>query len=63
MADFFIKRPVFAIVLSLLITLAGLVAMRALPIWPIRPRWNWRWRRAARWPMRWGLSTPHRWAR
>lgn len=32
MADFFIKRPVFAIVLSLLITLAGLVAMRALPI-------------------------------
>ena len=32
MADFFIKRPVFAIVLSLLITLAGLVSMRALPI-------------------------------
>ncbi|TDR31669.1 efflux RND transporter permease subunit [Hydromonas duriensis] len=32
MADFFIKRPVFAIVLSLLITLSGLVAMRALPI-------------------------------
>ena len=31
-ADFFIKRPVFAVVLSILITLAGLVAMRALPI-------------------------------
>lgn len=31
-ADYFIKRPVFAIVLSILITLAGYVAMKALPI-------------------------------
>src|SRR5215471_17891254 len=29
---FFIERPVFAVVVSTIITLAGLVAMRALPI-------------------------------
>ncbi|MCB1778078.1 MAG: efflux RND transporter permease subunit, partial [Candidatus Competibacteraceae bacterium] len=29
---FFIDRPIFAAVISIIITLAGLVAMRALPI-------------------------------
>lgn len=29
---FFIERPVFAMVISIVILLAGLVAMRALPI-------------------------------
>lgn len=31
-SKFFIERPVFASVLSIIIVLAGLVAMRALPI-------------------------------
>ena len=31
-SKFFIDRPVFASVLSIVIVLAGLVAMRALPI-------------------------------
>ncbi len=31
-SKFFIDRPVFATVLSLVIVLAGLVAMRALPV-------------------------------
>lgn len=31
-AEFFIRRPVFAMVLSIIIMLSGLVAMRALPI-------------------------------
>ena len=31
-SKFFIDRPVFASVLAIVITLAGLVAMRALPI-------------------------------
>ena len=29
---FFIRRPIFASVISILITLAGLAAMRVLPI-------------------------------
>ena len=41
-SKFFIERPVFASVLSIIIVLAGLVAMRALPIsqYPqiVRPR-------------------------
>jgi multidrug efflux pump len=32
MSQFFIARPVFASVISIVIVLAGLVAMRALPI-------------------------------
>jgi hydrophobe/amphiphile efflux-1 (HAE1) family protein len=32
MAHFFIRRPVFAIVLSLIITIAGAVAIRSLPV-------------------------------
>ena len=32
MSRFFINRPVFATVLSIVIVLAGLVAIRALPI-------------------------------
>ncbi len=31
-SNFFIKRPVFASVISILIVLAGVIAMRALPI-------------------------------
>lgn len=29
---FFIDRPIFAAVISIIITLAGLLAMRALPV-------------------------------
>ena len=34
---FFIERPIFATVISLIIVIAGLVAMKALPVASTRP--------------------------
>ena len=35
-SKFFIERPIFATVVSLIIVIAGLVAMKALPVGSIR---------------------------
>ena len=53
MAKFFINRPIFAIVLALVISIAGMLCIFTLPVdrypqipVPIRRLWRRRWRKS-----------------